>query len=55
MSRYVFTNLARAQIGPIKCHRCGERIEIGDKVVSKKHGNRKFYHEECYESMFIEV
>jgi len=46
---------------PLSCERCGKELDAGALVVSKPViGNRgylrsRFFHTECWESMFIEV
>ena len=46
----------------VLCHRCTELLKIGDIVVpkgnqryGKRKRRRKYYHADCWESLFIEV
>jgi len=46
----------------LTCSKCGEPLQPGDMVVSKRYrqskkrkAKTKFYHEECWENMFIDL
>ena len=57
MAHYVLTHKLSCRLGFLRCYRCGEEIEEGDEVVStgSRGVHRKYYHQECFESMFIEA
>jgi len=44
--------------GVIRCPRCGEKFEVGQRVVSRGVGKRShctvLYHKECYEKTIYE-
>jgi hypothetical protein len=54
--------LATRRLTKQKCQRCGRPFEKGDKVVSSGHrlhrrkgrGLRRYYHYQCWESLFFE-
>jgi len=40
-----------------KCFKCGFPFQIGNIIVSKtiRGGRKRYYHKECYDSMFYDV
>jgi len=39
-----------------RCSVCGKKFKLGDLVVTKQRANgHKWYHKECYESLFLDI
>jgi len=58
-TRYVLTEnvlkrrfLSRGFQLPLVCSKCNGTISIGDTIIRKR---RKVYHQECWDSMFIDI
>lgn len=55
---YVMSEKVARKCQPV-CHsqHCGKPIKPGDRTLSKTNGTdkRKWYHEDCYESLFLEL
>jgi hypothetical protein len=42
--------------GRLLCKKCGKELEIGDFIKGNRNsGTSKLYHDECYESLFIDI
>ena len=56
---YVMTEMVLKRItsmhGECSCDLCKKAIKPNQKVVAKKTGSYKIYHEKCRESLFLDV
>ena len=42
--------------GRLFCKKCGKKLEIGDSIKGNRNsGTSKLYHDECYDSLFIDL
>ncbi|MDG6222436.1 MAG: hypothetical protein IAX21_11805 [Candidatus Bathyarchaeota archaeon] len=42
--------------GNLICKKCGKELKIGDNIKGNRNsGTSKLYHDECYESLFIDI
>jgi len=55
MLKYDTKNHLEKRAYVLKCFHCGEPLHPGEKVVSKgtKYRQRKYYHSECWDSLFL--
>jgi len=42
--------------GELICKKCGKKLQVGDYIKGNRNsGTSKLYHDECYESLFIDL